>query len=218
LLAVEVVSPDTRDNDVNIKVQHYHRAGVLLYLIVDQERENGPRELVAYRWQPKKYQRAKLDEKGRFLIEPLRLCVQVRDDRVVCYDADTGRELGDYARLSRELEEADRRNQEQERALEESVESFHKESRARQAAEQKASDAEQKASDAEQKAQAEAKARAVAEKKASNAAKKKSAEARARAAAEKQALDEADRATRAEKRVRELEAALRLLQGDASAD
>src|SRR5262249_43974076 len=56
LLVVEVVSPDTRDNDTVRKVAHYHQAGVPLYAIIDQEKDDGPRWLTAYRWAPQGYQ------------------------------------------------------------------------------------------------------------------------------------------------------------------
>jgi Uma2 family endonuclease len=50
LLVVELVSPGTRANDVVAKVEHYHRAGVPVYVIVDEEVEEGPLRLVHYRW------------------------------------------------------------------------------------------------------------------------------------------------------------------------
>src|SRR5262249_14786912 len=37
VVVIEITSPDTRSNDVGIKVEHYHRAGVLLYILVDRE-------------------------------------------------------------------------------------------------------------------------------------------------------------------------------------
>src|SRR5262245_47937413 len=40
VLAVEVVSPDTRVNDVVHKVREYYQAGVPLYVIVDEEGAN----------------------------------------------------------------------------------------------------------------------------------------------------------------------------------
>ena len=45
----EIVSPHTRDNDVVAKLAEYHRAGVPLYVIIDQETEGGPRRLLGYR-------------------------------------------------------------------------------------------------------------------------------------------------------------------------
>src|SRR5262245_23965689 len=44
-LVVELVSPHTRDNDVVHKREHYHRLGIPIYVLIDQEKENGPRFL-----------------------------------------------------------------------------------------------------------------------------------------------------------------------------
>src|SRR5207245_8006400 len=41
-LIIEVVSPSTRVNDVEKKVEEYHRYRVPLYVIVDREGEEGP--------------------------------------------------------------------------------------------------------------------------------------------------------------------------------
>jgi colicin import membrane protein len=50
-MVIEVTSPDTRSNDVGIKVDYYHRAGVPLYVIADVSKEkDGDRriELIRY--------------------------------------------------------------------------------------------------------------------------------------------------------------------------
>jgi colicin import membrane protein len=101
LLTIEIVSPDAhdkqaRDNDVVTKVREYYRAGVPLYLIVDQERVDGPRRLIGYRRGARRYARLRADGQGRVLLAPLRLLVGLRDKRVVCWDADSGEELGDW--------------------------------------------------------------------------------------------------------------------------
>lgn len=105
LLTIEVVSPDAhapqaRNNDVVTKVAEYHRAKVPLYVIVDQEKENGPRQLVGYRYEADQFVRLPLDEQGRLLLGPLRLWLQLRDERVVCFDADTGEEIPDLAGMA----------------------------------------------------------------------------------------------------------------------
>jgi colicin import membrane protein len=104
LLIIEIVSPDphdkkARDNDVVIKVQEYYRAGVPLYLLVDQERDGAPRKLICYRRGPRKYARIRPDAQGRLLLKPLRLRVGLCEERVVCWDAVTGEELGDLAAM-----------------------------------------------------------------------------------------------------------------------
>ena len=107
VLAIEIVSPDAhdkqaRDNDVVTKVHEYYRAGVPLYLLVDQERDGALRRLIVYRRGARKYVRLRADGQGRLLLAPLRLRVGLRDERVVCWDADSGAELGDLSALAQE--------------------------------------------------------------------------------------------------------------------
>lgn len=135
VVAVEVVSPGWRENDVVKKVDHYHRAGVPLYVLIDQEAEGGPRRAVAYEWTPAGYRDLAPDGQGRVWVAPLGLWLGVRDGRAACWDGATGKELGDYSAVTAELEEADRRIHEQERAIEEAVEESHRQARLRAEAE-----------------------------------------------------------------------------------
>lgn len=114
VLAIEIVSPDdhdrrVRDNEVVIKVREYYRAGVPLYFIVDQEREDGPRQLIGYRRGARKYLRLRPDRRGRLLLEPVRLWLGLRDERAVCWDADTEQEIGDLTATAQALREAEAR-------------------------------------------------------------------------------------------------------------
>jgi Uma2 family endonuclease len=95
-LAIEIVSPDTRDNDVVRKFDEYYRAGVPLYVIVDQEREHGPRQLRGYQQTPTGYQPIPPDAHGRLPLPFLGLSLGLVDDRLVCDDAQTGAVIGDY--------------------------------------------------------------------------------------------------------------------------
>jgi Uma2 family endonuclease len=97
VLVIELVSPDTRTNDVDRRPEEYYRAGVPLYVIVDQQREAGPRTLRPYRHTPSGYEPIPLDEQKTILLEPLQLRLGLRDNRVVCYDSVTGDALGDYS-------------------------------------------------------------------------------------------------------------------------
>jgi Uma2 family endonuclease len=99
LFALEIVSPLTRTNDVDAKLEEYHEARVPLYLLIDQEVEGGPRRLLAYRWKSDGYQLVKLDSQGRVALKKLGLLLGVRDDRAVAYDAETGEELAGYGQL-----------------------------------------------------------------------------------------------------------------------
>jgi hypothetical protein len=99
LLALEVASPHTRVNDAVHKVREYHQVKVPQYVLVDQEEDGGPRRLVDYRFRRRRFVPVPPDEHGRVRLDPLGLCLGLRDNRVVCYDADSGEELGDYPRV-----------------------------------------------------------------------------------------------------------------------
>jgi hypothetical protein len=116
VLLMEITSPETRDNDVGIKVSHYHRAGVPLYLIVDRRRPEGPVELIGYRHTPQRYEPLAPDAQGRLPLGPLGLLLGVRGNRVVLYDAATGEELGDLEGEQRARAAAEARAREQEAA------------------------------------------------------------------------------------------------------
>jgi Uma2 family endonuclease len=107
LLVIEIVSPDDpklRNNDVVIKVREYHRAGVPLYVLIDQEKSEGPRQVIGYRWTSRRYVPLPLDDQGRLLIEPIQVLLGLRDNEAVCWDATTGKELQDDATANRALE------------------------------------------------------------------------------------------------------------------
>ncbi len=127
-LAIEIVSPDTRTNDVVHKVAEYYQAGVPVYVIVDQEREDGPRELRGYQWTPTGYAPIPLNAQGRLPLPSLGLHLGMRANRVVCYDAQTGEEIGDYT----QVDEARQREAEARRAAEAQA---RREAEARQTAE-----------------------------------------------------------------------------------
>src|SRR5262249_24949971 len=97
LLVVEVVSPATRSNDVVQKGEHYHTAGVPLYGVVDWEREDRPRRLRVFRDGPLGYREETPGPPAPVLLEALGLELSLGEDRVVCRDARTGSEVGDYA-------------------------------------------------------------------------------------------------------------------------
>jgi Uma2 family endonuclease len=122
VLAIEVVSVDRRNNDVVHKFNHYHRVGIPLYLIVDQEQERGPQTLRPYRWRPEGYEAIPLDSQGRWNMEAWQLYLFLRGEQLIFQDAETGKELGNYSTVSRQLEQADRKLQENETVMEQLVE------------------------------------------------------------------------------------------------
>jgi Uma2 family endonuclease len=99
ILAMEIVSPHTRVNDVVHKFREYHQVRVPRYVIIDQESEGAPREVIGYRWTPSCYVRMRLDRRGRLLLRPLRLWLGLEDELAACWDADTGERLGGYTQI-----------------------------------------------------------------------------------------------------------------------
>jgi len=107
-LLVEIVSPSTRNVDLNDKVREYHQAGVPLYVIADRDRPEGPPRLIGYRHAPGGYEEFPPDDRGRLWLEPVRLWLGTVDNRVVCYD-EAGRELGNYTAVTQALAGAEAR-------------------------------------------------------------------------------------------------------------
>jgi len=182
VLVIEVTSPETRSNDVGVKVDYYRRGRVPWYVIADVTIEEGQErriELIQYHRVGRGYERVGPDEQGRVWLEPVNLWLgQTRDARggfmrLACYDPATGAEVGDYTAISQALEE---------------------EARARRRAERRAV--------AEAHARADAERRAVAE------ARAREAEAHARADAERRAVAEARARADAEATIRALQAEL----------
>ena len=112
VLVIEITSPATRKNDLGIKGDFYHRAGVPLYVIADATEDPGGGrrlELIAYRYAAAGYRKVKPDARGWIPLAPLGLSLGVvRDertdcDRLACFDAKTGEEVGDYTAVSRAL-------------------------------------------------------------------------------------------------------------------
>jgi Uma2 family endonuclease len=117
VLAVEIVSPDTRENDVVHKLREYHRVRVPLYVLIDQEREDAPRTVLGYRYTKQRYVRMRPDRQGRVLLKPLGLWLAVEDQLAACYDVETDQRLGDYAEVEQSREAAERRVRELEAEL-----------------------------------------------------------------------------------------------------
>ncbi len=191
-LAIEIVSPDTRVNDVAYKFDEYYRAGVPLYVIVDQEREDGPRRLRGYQRTPTGYVPIPLDATGRLPLPFLGLSLGLVDNRLVCYDAQTGAVIGDYRQVEEARQAAEAQARQEAEAREAAEAEARREAEARQAAEAQA----RQAAEARQTAEAQARQ-----------------EAEARQVAEAQARREADARREAETRLQELEAELRRLRG-----
>jgi Uma2 family endonuclease len=155
-LVAEVTSPETRSNDLGPKVEYYHRAKVPLYFIADAfEGDERSLVLIGHRYARRGYRRMAPDAQGRIYLEPVRLFVGVTHDRrggyqrLACYDAETGAELGDYTAVVAALSAAEA----QARAA----------TRQSRAAQRRARAAVQRADAEAQRADAEARARVAAE-------------------------------------------------------
>jgi len=105
VLVIEVVSPDSRDNDVVRKPEDYHRLDIPLYVLIDQQRERGPRQLHGYRWTPAGYEELPLDAGGRLFVEPVGLLLALEDGWIACYDAQSEVRIGDYQEITEALQE-----------------------------------------------------------------------------------------------------------------
>jgi hypothetical protein len=168
VLVAEITSPETRSNDVGVKKDYYHRAGVPWYVIADVTYEAGGErriELFLYRRTRRGWQREPADERGRVWLEPVGLWLGVARDerggflRLACYDPETDQEIGDYRAISRALAaEAQARARAERRA--------RSEAKARARAEERALREAEARADAERRAREEAEARADAERRA----------------------------------------------------
>ena len=91
LLVIEVTSPNagTRDTDLVVKRDLYHRCKVPFYAIVDRQagEERNEVRILGYRRTAAQYVPVPADARGRVWLTPVRLWLGVENDRAVCYDA-----------------------------------------------------------------------------------------------------------------------------------
>jgi Uma2 family endonuclease len=163
-LVIELTSPDTRETDLVRKYEHYHQVGVQEYVIVDREARDSP-TVIGYQYTLDGYVRIPLDERGRILLEPVGLVLGFENGRVVCFDAASGEEVGDYLQVCEALEAETAARQAAEQAAREQAE-------ARQAAEQAAQRQAEARQAAEQLVQEQAAARQAAEQQAQDLAQR----------------------------------------------
>jgi len=138
-LIIEIVSPETRENDVVIKVNHYARAGVAQYVIVDDVGQGEERRLhlLDYRLEAGAYRLREPDASGRVHLEIADLWLGVQGDGVVCYDRRSG-EIGDYVTVMRQAAAAEERARRAAAAREAAEERARRAAAAREAAEEQA--------------------------------------------------------------------------------
>ncbi|PDV99379.1 Uma2 family endonuclease [Candidatus Viridilinea mediisalina] len=206
-LIIEITSPETRNNDLTLKVAHYALVGVPHYVIVDDSGRGRKRSrqlrLLGYTLVGERYVEQPCAANGRLWLPVAQLWLGVRDDHVVCFD-EHGNEIGDYIAVVQAAEAALARADESE------ARAVTAESRAA-TAESRAVTAESRAAMAEAQVAYEARARAEAEAQAQ-------AQAQARAEAEAQAQAQAQARAEAEAQLQALQAELRRLRGEATSE
>jgi colicin import membrane protein len=182
---VELVSPNTRENDVETKFVEYHMAKVPFYFIFDREREEDPWTLRGYEWKPFGYASLNTDLTGRIWLAALGICLAAEGQKIVCYDGKTNERIPDF------VENAEWRM---------NAEAELQKAAIRQEAEKRRADAEKQRADAE-------KQRADAEKQRADAEKQRAEIEMKQTEAEKR------RADAAEAKLKDIQAELERLRG-----
>jgi hypothetical protein len=75
----------TRANDI-AKIHLYHQVGISNYVMIDEQKEDGPRSLVHYRRESAGYVAVPVPENG-VLLQAAHVRLRLRASRVVCLDA-----------------------------------------------------------------------------------------------------------------------------------
>ncbi|PDW01471.1 Uma2 family endonuclease [Candidatus Viridilinea mediisalina] len=106
-LIIEITSPETRNNDLTLKVAHYAMVGVPHYVIVDDSGRKRSRQLrlLGYTLAGERYVEQPCAANGRLWLPVAQLWLGVRDDHVVCFD-EHGNEIGDYIAVVQAAEAA----------------------------------------------------------------------------------------------------------------
>lgn len=138
ILVVEITSDSTRENDIGIKVEYYHRVGIPYYVVVDTLAANpeGITTLTGYRHTRKRYVPMPLDERGWLWLEPVAMWLGIRDDQVVCFDKD-GQEIKNYVEVAQARVAAEKQARKEGKARAAAENQARKEAKARAAAEAK---------------------------------------------------------------------------------
>lgn len=108
-LIVEIISPNTRRVDIIDKKIEYAEVGVDIYVIVDAKIRRGYTQyrINGYRLVNGQYEEMLLDEQGRLWLEPVQAWLGVRNNWLVCYDAE-GELIGDYVQVSKQAKRAEK--------------------------------------------------------------------------------------------------------------
>jgi colicin import membrane protein len=159
---VEIVSPNTRENDVETKFVEYHMAKVPFYFIFDKEREEDPWTLQGYRWTPVEYSPLNADQNGRLWLDGLGIWLAAEGQNIVCYDG-AGERIGDYTQNLERMKKAEADLGQAVAREEAEKERTEAEKQRAETEKQRAETEKQRAEAERQRAEAEKQARQVAE-------------------------------------------------------
>jgi Uma2 family endonuclease len=96
---IELVSPNTRPNDVETKLRDYHLAEVPYYFIFDKKKDGDDWSLRGYQWTPMTYVPLHPDPQGRLWYRKLGLLLAAEGKSIVCYDGKTSEKILNYLDL-----------------------------------------------------------------------------------------------------------------------
>lgn len=106
VLLIELASPSTRENDVGIKKDLYHRVGVYRYVIVDKgPKSEGPTRILGFQRNADGWLTVEPNARGRYDLEPIPLEIGVEDNRPWLYDTHTGERQREHIEVAQALKE-----------------------------------------------------------------------------------------------------------------
>jgi colicin import membrane protein len=205
-LIIEITSPSTRNNDLNVKPGEYWRVGVPYYVIVDEMFRRRQRQLSIMGFQRgnRSWRRLRLNARGRLWLGMVNLWLGQENGRVVCYDQQ-GKAIPNQQEVEQARQQAEQARQQAEQAQQQAEQ-------AQQQAEQAQQQAEQAQQQAEQRAAQEGQARQQAEQRAVQEEQARRQAEQARKQAEQRAAEEAHARQLAETEVARLQEELRRLR------
>ena len=97
VLVIEILSPETRGQDLRTKRRLYYRVGVQKYVLIDRgPRGDAPVQLIGYQRGTRGWRRLRPDAQGRLDLAPVSMVLGVADERPWLYDAVTGVRAPDH--------------------------------------------------------------------------------------------------------------------------
>ena len=207
-LIIEITSPSTRNNDLNIKPGEYWRAGLPYYVIVDEMFRRRQRQLniMGFRRGSRSWRQMRLNARGRLWLGMVNLWLGQENGQVALYDQQ-GKPIPNQQEVEQARQQAEQRATQEEQARQQAEQ-------ARQQAEQRATQEEQARQQAEQ-ARQQAEQRATQEEQARQQAEQRAThEEQARQQAEQRAAQETQARQLAETEVARLQEELRRLRGE----